>query len=208
MPIDQWLHVVQYIHRGGYTWVTTCIQNVITDMHSASQRDPSVNPASPSCTNPKSVTMIKCSFWGGPVDSSTANNAGQYRSQFQVVIAGSNGYQNNSITTPPGYSQPRFLGNSAINAPLDSYGFNSYLGSAIFNSGPFDVALCASACSDKSKYALANPPNDGSPVATCKVRIVQGQVRPFLLTRCQVLQHIHSLHQHYGESPRAILCHV
>lgn len=68
-------------------------------------------------TNPRSVTMIKCVFWGGPVNAGNANNYGQYRNQFQVLIAGSNGYVNNTIVPPPGYGTAVDLGTSAINAP-------------------------------------------------------------------------------------------
>lgn len=131
------------------------------------ERDPSVDPGT-GCDNPPSVTMIKCVFWGGPVNSGNAVNMGQWRSNFQVVIAGSNGYTNTSIAIPPGYGTANYLGTSAINAPLDSYGFDSYMGSAIFNSGPFNAQLCADACSMKSQYNLAHPPTDGSPVQTCQ----------------------------------------
>lgn len=134
------------------------------------ERDPSVDPGSgTTCQNPSSTNNIKCVFWGGPINSGNANNAGQYRNQFQVVIAGSNGYVNNTIAQVPGYTTAVDLGTSAINAPYDTYGFNSYMGSAIFNNGPFNASLCAQACTTKSQYALANPPTDGSPVQTCQV---------------------------------------
>lgn len=32
----------------------------------------------------------------------------------------------------------------------------------------FDAELCATACSEKSQHALANPPTDGTPVQTCQ----------------------------------------
>ncbi|KAF2228124.1 hypothetical protein BDZ85DRAFT_315612 [Elsinoe ampelina] len=131
------------------------------------ERLPSVEPAD-SCPNPTSVTAIKCVYWGGPVTAENANNYGQWRNKFQVVIAGSNGYQNNSIVTPPGYNTPVFLNNAAINAPYDSFGFDSYMGVALFNSGPFDIKLCADACNLKSKYNLEHPPTDGTPVTTCQ----------------------------------------
>ncbi|PSK46069.1 hypothetical protein B9Z65_5037 [Elsinoe australis] len=131
------------------------------------ERDPSLEPAD-ACPNPPSVTMIKCVYWGGPVTTDNANNYGQWRNKFQVVIAGSNGYQNNSIVTPPGYASPVFLNNAAINAPYDSFGFDSYMGVALFNSGPFDIKLCADACSLKSQYNLAHPATDGTPVTTCQ----------------------------------------
>jgi len=70
--------------------------------------------------------MIKCVFWGGPVNTDNANNYGQWRgNQFQVVIAGSNGYQNTSITTPTGYKLGSYSSNAAINSPYDKYGFDS-----------------------------------------------------------------------------------
>lgn len=85
-----------------------------------------------------------------------------------MVIAGSNGYTNHSIADPVGYNTATDLGTAAINAPFDKYGYNSYMGVAIFNSGPFDAGLCAKACTDKSNYALAHPPTDGDPVQTCQ----------------------------------------
>lgn len=129
------------------------------------ERDPSVNPG-PGCMNPPSVTMIKCVFWGSPVNTGNAVNRGEWRQNFQVVIAGSNGYES-AYATPPGYSAPVAL-SAAINAPYDMYGFNSYMGVALFNSGPFDLQLCADACTLKSQYARAHPPTDGSPVQTCQ----------------------------------------
>ncbi|RMY67862.1 hypothetical protein D0863_07495 [Hortaea werneckii] len=35
---------------------------------------------------------IKCSLWGSSVSAATATNEGQYREQFHVVIAGSDGF--------------------------------------------------------------------------------------------------------------------
>lgn len=54
------------------------------------ERDPLLNPA-PACSNPPSIAQYKCSFWSVPVTAATATNTGQFREQFQVVIAGSNG---------------------------------------------------------------------------------------------------------------------
>ncbi|KAI6791944.1 glycoside hydrolase [Hortaea werneckii] len=131
------------------------------------ERDPTVEPAA-GCPNPASTTNIKCVFSGGPVTKDNALNTGQFRNQFQVVIAGSNGYVSNSVASPAGYGPAIPLGNAAINAPYDKYGFDSYMGSAIFTSGPFNVQLCADACSMKSAYNKAHPPTDGSPVQTCQ----------------------------------------
>lgn len=133
------------------------------------ERDPSVDPGSGTqCSNPASTTNIKCVWWGGPVTAGNANNYGQYRNQFQVVIAGSNGYISNAIASVRGYNTAVPLGNAAINAPYDQFGFDSFMGSAIFTGGPFNAELCAQACTDKSNYAIAHPPTDGSPVQTCQ----------------------------------------
>lgn len=55
------------------------------------ERDPKVDPGK-GCPNPPSTTYIKCALWGAPIRANDAINTGQYRDQFQVVIAGSNGY--------------------------------------------------------------------------------------------------------------------
>jgi len=94
-------------------------------------------------------------------------NTGETREKFEVVIAGSNGYLSNSAVSIPGYSSGASYDDAAINAPYDQNGYNTYLGSAIFQ-GTFDPKLCATACSQKSDYARAHPPADGSPVATCQ----------------------------------------
>lgn len=132
------------------------------------ERDPTVNPGS-GCDNPPSTTNIKCVFWGGEVSSDSLSNTGQWRDQFQVVIAGSNGYMNNTLVPVPGFSEPTDLGNAAINAPYDSQGYNTYMGSTIFTSGPFNASLCAGYCQAQNVYNLAHPPSDGSPVQTCQV---------------------------------------
>ncbi|KAH0419318.1 glycoside hydrolase, partial [Aureobasidium melanogenum] len=131
------------------------------------ERDPSVDPNDASCSNPSSTTNIKCVFWGGPVLKSNALNAGQWRNKFQVVIAGSNGYVNKTITPAAGYDEPVDLGDATINAPLDCSGHDTFMQSKFFTSGPFDANLCASACSAQSVYNLAHPPADGQP-KTCQ----------------------------------------
>ncbi|KAH0372127.1 hypothetical protein KCU65_g1426, partial [Aureobasidium melanogenum] len=126
------------------------------------ERDPSVNPDSDSCNNPASTTNIKCVFWSGPVTPDNANNAGQWRNKFQVVIAGSNGYVNQSIATPVGYNAGVYLGTTAINAPLDCTGDDSFIGSRYLGNSVFDANLCAVACNEQASYALQHPPTDGS----------------------------------------------
>ncbi|KAI4738587.1 hypothetical protein E4T50_10971 [Aureobasidium sp. EXF-12298] len=133
------------------------------------ERDPSVDPGSGAsgCENPASVTYIKCVFWGGPVSKSNANNYGQYRNQFQVLIAGSNGYQNNTLAAPAGYSDAIYYGTRAIDAPLDAQGYSTFIASKIFT-GPFDARLCAAACDAQTQYAIDNPSADGTPSKKCQ----------------------------------------
>lgn len=113
------------------------------------ERDPQKDPGT-GCENPASTTNIKCVFWGGPVTSANANNAGQWRSNFQVVIAGSNGYVNNTIEPADGFDSPSYYGSVAIDAPNDCNDKSTFLGSKIFTGGPFDASLCAAACNAQS----------------------------------------------------------
>ncbi|KAI5272126.1 hypothetical protein E4T47_04512 [Aureobasidium subglaciale] len=60
------------------------------------ERDPSVNPDDTTCSDPASYVQVKCVYWQGAVTTDNANNFGQWRNQFQVLIAGSNGYINSA----------------------------------------------------------------------------------------------------------------
>ncbi|EMC94201.1 hypothetical protein BAUCODRAFT_74996 [Baudoinia panamericana UAMH 10762] len=130
------------------------------------ERDPAIQPGK-NCTNPPSVTVIKCVYYGGPVTRESAGNMGQYQEDFPVVVAGSNGYVNNSIAVPYGYAGPMSLGKAAINAPLDYLGHDTYMGVRILTNAPFDVGLCAAACTVTTAYAIAHPPATGEP-QTCQ----------------------------------------
>jgi hypothetical protein len=140
--------------------------NAITDCIAINiffERDATLD-VGPACPNPPSTTNIKCVFWGGPVSASNANNYGYTDNQFQVLIAGSNGYVSTTVAPVTGYTGPDCLGNAAINAPLDCNGtVDTYLGAKIFTAGPFDPSLCAAACSATSAYNLRHPPATGSP---------------------------------------------
>lgn len=113
------------------------------------ERDPTLNPAE-ACPNPPSFTNIKCTLWGAGVTEESATNTGQHREDFQVVIAGSNGYNKNTPPQPlEGYEGPTQLG-GAINAPLYN-GVNTYLGMKYFNI-PYDPSVCAAACQAQTGY--------------------------------------------------------
>lgn len=103
------------------------------------ERDPSLNPSA-NCTLPASITNYKCTLWGSSVDEATATNNGQYRGAFQVVIAGSDGFEKTNTTTPatcPGWQPPQSCGGHAHNHP------STCIGTSFFP-GPFDPLLCAS----------------------------------------------------------------
>ncbi|MCJ1237631.1 hypothetical protein MMC14_005618 [Varicellaria rhodocarpa] len=115
------------------------------------ERDPSLNPAD-ACPNPSSTTNYKCTLWGSFITKDTATNKGQYRGQFGVVIAGSNGY--NKLAAPPSYTNftgPTELG-GAINAPLNTTGYNTYVGMKYYP-GPYDPSQCAASCQATTAYA-------------------------------------------------------
>lgn len=130
------------------------------------ERDPVVIPGA-TCENPDAFANIKCSFWGTALDASTAKNVGQWRSKFQVVIAGSNAYTSYKIGGPvDGWTGPQDLGNAAINAPLyDCTNTWSYLGYKLLQTGSVDPRLCATACDAQTAYNQKHPASDSKVVA-------------------------------------------
>lgn len=125
------------------------------------ERDPSLEPGS-DCPKPTSTTNIKCSLYGYPVALNAATNTGQWRQDFQVVIAGSNGYSKTDkpLPTVDGFKTPTSLP-AAINAPLDN-GYDTYNGMRLFNDNPFDPSLCAAACEAQTEYDMTHPDSDGT----------------------------------------------
>jgi hypothetical protein len=97
--------------------------------------------------NPTDLREYSNDKRGGPVTTANAVNSGQYRNEYQVVIAGSNGYVNKSSDIVPGYSPGNYLDGKVINAPNDCNGASTYIGNQYWNDGkPFDTARCAAAC--------------------------------------------------------------
>jgi hypothetical protein len=130
------------------------------------ERDPTLDPG-PDCTNPPAFANIKCSFWGTGLDTTTANNVGQWRYKFEVAIAGSNAYTSYKLGGPvAGWLGPQALGNAALNAPLwDCTNTWSYLGYKLLQAGSVDPRLCATACDAQTKYNKDHPAtsSDGTP---------------------------------------------
>lgn len=128
------------------------------------ERDPILEPGA-GCENPAAFANIKCSFWGTALDSSTANNLGQWRSNFQVVIAGSNAYTSSTLGGPvTGYNNPpQSLNSSTMNAPLRDCAHTwTYLGYKLLQSGPYNPSLCGAACDAQTAYNAAYPSSSSS----------------------------------------------
>lgn len=95
------------------------------------------------------MTSFKCTLWGSSIDESTATNTGETRSQFQVVITASNGYDKTNVTTPPAppvvpNPKPKDCKAKAIDAP------QYWLGSKFFP-GPFNPLVCGDYANKQSK---------------------------------------------------------
>jgi hypothetical protein len=116
------------------------------------ERNPSVDPDYTNCKNPASITVIKASFWGNNVAPLVATNVGQYRADFHVVIAGSNGYAltADSVTPIPiqGYKQ-EVLGGCSINSQPTSCNIgqkDSFQKSWTAKDAFFDHGRCQAIC--------------------------------------------------------------
>ncbi|KAL8699623.1 MAG: hypothetical protein Q9201_005899 [Fulgogasparrea decipioides] len=128
--------------------------NLCTGFNIYFERDPTLAPAE-GCPNPAGFTNIKCTLWGSGVTKEAAKNKGQYRRDFQVVIAGSNGYtKNNPPDAQPGFTGPTEFG-GAINAP------GNYIGQKYFP-GVYDAGKCAGACQANTAYDKRHPNSDGT----------------------------------------------
>lgn len=113
------------------------------------ERDATVTPG-PGCTNPPSLTYIKCSIFGAVLDTTALKNVGQYQDTFHVVIAGSNTYVATAPANQPGFLGPRSLGNATVNSAC------GYMGVQTFpQSQPYDPSVCAAACDKKSAFDIA-----------------------------------------------------
>lgn len=121
------------------------------------------------CEDPDPLIVVKCTFWGSALDKTTATNDGQWRADFHVVIAGSNGYTSDAIAAPiDGWNEPLKLNDATMSAPLrDCAGTWTYMGYKLFNDGPYDVNLCAAACDAQNEYNIAHPPTNGDNLALC-----------------------------------------
>jgi hypothetical protein len=111
------------------------------------ERDPSLSPNAVACPNPAPILNFKCSLYSLPLSPSSATNTGQFQDSFQVAIIGSNGYNKvtsaQAIVVSNTYAQPTNL-KGVIDAPNDSNGVDTYIGSASFFTP--NVNNCAVKC--------------------------------------------------------------
>jgi hypothetical protein len=140
-------------------------------------RIPSTEPTA-ECPNPPSTTVIKCVSWGTVLTAETATNRGQWRREFQVAVAGSNGYvkANPVINAIPGYDGA-FLNTATTDAPKDCNGHSTNITFQPFTDGaPFDAASCAAACD--TVMSLQGVPNCRffTSYILLKTRVPQGQM--------------------------------
>lgn len=78
------------------------------------ERTPSVNLAR-KCPNAPSTTVIKCAFWGDKVRAQDATNWGSKDWSFDVVMAGSNGYNRRSdVKGSKNGGSSRFVPNGTV----------------------------------------------------------------------------------------------
>ncbi|RVD80497.1 uncharacterized protein DFL_008394 [Arthrobotrys flagrans] len=120
------------------------------------ERDPSLDPGN-LCPNPSIITNYKCTLWSFPFLAGAADNIGQTRREFKVVIAASVGYVKpyaaSNLANFTSYGQDLY---GSINAPLLN-GDSTYLGVKSYpntdvNVDYFEPAVCAAACDAQTAY--------------------------------------------------------
>ncbi|KAF3920984.1 hypothetical protein ABW20_dc0103641 [Dactylellina cionopaga] len=120
------------------------------------ERDPSLDPGV-GCPNPSPITNYKCTLWSFPFLAGAADNTGETRKDFKVVIAASVGYVKPYVASNlANFTSAGTNLYGSINAPLLN-GDNTYLGVKTYptqdvNVDYFEPAVCAAACDAQSAY--------------------------------------------------------
>ncbi|KAK6354564.1 hypothetical protein TWF696_003706 [Orbilia brochopaga] len=146
------------------------------------ERDPSLDPGA-GCPDPAPITNYKCTLWGFPFEAGAADNRGQTRYQFKVVIAASVAY----VKPPPCSNLPDFdlYGSGlygAINAPslpadsYPAYQTNTYMGFKQYPTDDvrlnyYDPSICTAACDAQTAYNERHPPGLSSSNPTCAFKV-------------------------------------
>lgn len=108
------------------------------------ERDPTLDPGA-TCLNPTAAVSVRCALWGNAVNSAQAQNIGEVRNQFMVLVQGSNGYNKN--IAPP--SVAGFTGPQALAAAVDATASSpaaAFLLSSTFSTAGYNTSLCANLC--------------------------------------------------------------
>ncbi|KAF3941088.1 hypothetical protein ABW19_dt0206355 [Dactylella cylindrospora] len=120
------------------------------------ERDPSLDPGV-GCPNPSEITNYKCTLWSFPFLAGAADNTGETRKDFKVVIAASVGYVKpytaSNLANFTSYGQDLY---GSINAP-NFEGRNTYMGVKNYPNKDvsidyFEPSICAAACDAQTGY--------------------------------------------------------
>lgn len=145
----------------------------------------------PRCASEKGtlIVLVSCQLWEVLPWSNVSSgvhrshphilfNTGYTSDQFQIVVAGSNGYVKKTVEVAVGYTAPQFPGTNAINAPADCNGANSYLEDLYWTDGtPFDAARGSAACSAYSNASTGANCQFFNSYILSKNNIPQGQYK-------------------------------
>lgn len=125
------------------------------------ERDPSLNPG-PGCLDPTAGVSVRCALWGSATSygQSQAQNLGEWRQNFMVIVTGSNGY---NLNTPPStyanYTVPQpYLGAVAPSSPnyIASTFYSGPAGAAPGSASLWDPSQCTAACNAQTVANQAN----------------------------------------------------
>lgn len=119
--------------------------------------DPTANPDPVSCPNPNSTVSVRCAFYGSAVNSQQVQNFGGWRSNFMVVVAGSNGYNVN--TPPPTYQN--FSAPVALAGAIMTTSGSTYINSAYF-ANAWAPGQCVAACQNLTASNKASAASNSS----------------------------------------------
>ncbi|KAH8879635.1 hypothetical protein GQ53DRAFT_849507 [Thozetella sp. PMI_491] len=108
----------------------------------------------PGTADAPSVTLIKCAFYGMPIQASMATNVGQFApgGSFRTVYAGSTAFKKSFAPTVDGFIGPVSFGNATINAPAPVIDHGFLRGETMTTTLPYDPSLCAASCNAQTAY--------------------------------------------------------
>ncbi|KAH0365933.1 hypothetical protein KCU65_g5750, partial [Aureobasidium melanogenum] len=135
-----------YPSLGGVTRIRRC-QEIDFDLEDSTP-DPTIAPNNYTNYNQQAA-----------IDAVVADILGDPLPQRRAALTPRDMYD----TAPGGYSSIVVSSSAALSAPLNCNGANTFIGSKLFTSGPFDESLCAAACTAQSAYNLKHPLASGLP---------------------------------------------